>query len=154
MLSSNPGAANMKPKKSIKSYIYERDKRKCRLCSKYLKYQQASLDHYLPRSKGGTGDVFNLILCCKKCNNIKKSSIPEDFEELMITLFKIGVRDRIIKASLPRFSTKDINSITESVDRLEAINNYVVFQSKTHRLYVKNNSIKKIIYIGSNNSSE
>ena len=41
----------MKPKKSIKSYIYERDKRKCRLCSKYLKYQQASLDHYLPRAR-------------------------------------------------------------------------------------------------------
>ena len=126
----------MKPKKSIKSYIYERDKRKCRLCSKYLKYQQASLITIF-QEQGGTGDVFNLILCCKKCNNIKKSSIPEDFEELMITLFKIGVRDRIIKASLPRFSTKDINSITESVDRLEAINNYVVFQSKTHRLYVK-----------------
>ena len=41
----------MKPKKSIKSYIYERDKRKYHLCSKYLKYQQASLDHYHPGAR-------------------------------------------------------------------------------------------------------
>ncbi|NLO83054.1 MAG: HNH endonuclease [Clostridiales bacterium] len=144
----------MKPKKSLKSYIYERDERKCRFCSKHLKYHQASLDHYLPKSQGGTNDVFNLILSCKNCNNTKKSSVPDDYEELMINLFKIGVRDRVIKASLPRFSAKEIDHMVESIDRLEAIDKYVVFQSKTHRLYIKNNSIKKIVYIGSNNSFE
>ncbi|NLX70375.1 MAG: HNH endonuclease [Clostridiales bacterium] len=139
----------MKPRRTLKSYIYERDERKCRFCSKHLKYHQASLDHYLPRSKGGTNDVFNLVLSCRKCNNIKKSAIPDDFDTLMITLFKIGVKDGMIRAPLPRFSNKEINRIAESIDRLEAIDKYVVFQSKTHRLYIKNNIIKKIIYIGS-----
>lgn len=143
----------MKPKKSIKSYIYERDGRRCRFCTKHLQFHQASLDHYLPRSKGGTNDIFNLILSCKKCNKLKKSSIPPDFEQVMIELFKTGVRDGVIRASLPQFSTDEIKSLVESVDRLEAINRYVVFQSKTHRLYVKDNRIIKVVRIGTQTSA-
>jgi len=138
----------MKPKKSIKSYIYERDGRKCRFCAKCLRFHQASLDHYLPRSKGGTNDIFNLILSCKKCNKLKKSSIPSDFEQVMIDLFKIGVRDGMIRTSLPQFSNKEIQSIVENVDRLEAINSHVIFQRKNYRLYVKENRIVKVIHLG------
>ncbi|MBM7581690.1 hypothetical protein JOD02_000527 [Caldicoprobacter guelmensis] len=138
----------MKPKKSVKSYIYERDGHRCHFCAKRLEFHQASLDHYLPKSKGGTSDIFNLILSCKKCNKLKKSSIPADFEEVMIQLFKIGVRDGVIRTSLPQFSTDEIKNIAENIDRVEAINKYVVFQSKTHRLYIKNNRIIKIIHLG------
>lgn len=142
------GAKPMKPKKSIKSYIYERDGRRCHFCTKRLEFHQASLDHYLPKSKGGTNDIFNLILSCKKCNKLKKSSIPTDFEQVMIELFKIGVRDGVIKACLPQFSREEIQSIVQNVDRIEAINSHVVFQGRNHRLYVKENRIVKVVHLG------
>ncbi|MFO7295374.1 MAG: HNH endonuclease [Clostridia bacterium] len=138
----------MKPKKSLKSYIYERDGRRCHFCDKRLQFHQASLDHYLPRSKGGTNDIFNLILSCKKCNKLKKSSIPNDFEQVMIQLFKAGVRDGVVKTSCAQFSSHEIQSIVESVDRLEGINSHVVFQGKNYRLYVKENRIVKVVHLG------
>lgn len=138
----------MKPKKSLKSYIYERDGRRCHFCDKRLRFHQASLDHYLPRSKGGTSDIFNLVLSCKKCNKLKKSSIPDDFEQVMIELFKTGVRDGMIRISSAQFPGDEIRSMVENVDRVEAINPHVVFQGANYRLYVRENRIVKVVYLG------
>ena len=36
-------------------------------------YQQGSVDHVIPRRKGGTDDLLNMVLACMDCNKRKGS---------------------------------------------------------------------------------
>jgi 5-methylcytosine-specific restriction endonuclease McrA len=49
--------------------IYKRDNYTCQYCgaTKHL-----TIDHVVPKSKGGGDTYFNLVVACSKCN-IKKS---------------------------------------------------------------------------------
>lgn len=138
----------MMEKKSLKKYIYERDERKCWFCEKALFFRQMTLDHYLPRSSKGPDEVYNLVSCCQKCNKEKKDYIPDDYEEVLIKLFKKAVKDKKIGFSKKLITYPKLIEIVEEVDRIEAINNQVVFQSLTHRIYVLDHRIIKIIKLG------
>ncbi len=35
-----------------------------------------TIDHVIPRSKGGTNDLDNLLLACNKCNNKRGDQMP------------------------------------------------------------------------------
>lgn len=48
----------------------------CAYCHKEMPYAQATRDHVYPRSKGGSNDVKNIVLSCKKCNLKKGSKFP------------------------------------------------------------------------------
>lgn len=41
----------------------------------------ATLDHVVPKSKGGTNDRSNLVLACNACNNAKSDRSYDDFVE-------------------------------------------------------------------------
>jgi len=42
---------------------------KCFYCNAVLDINEASIDHVIPRAKGGTDDVYNLVVCCKYANH-------------------------------------------------------------------------------------
>lgn len=44
---------------------------RCWYCFIDLKREEMSIDHMLPVGKGGSDEVSNLAICCKKCNWIK-----------------------------------------------------------------------------------
>lgn len=133
--------------KSIKKYVYERDNRVCFFCNKKLKFRQISIDHYLPLSKGGTDDVFNLVLSCKKCNLEKKDLIIMDYKDIIISNLKKAVEDNIVTAQNTKFKHNEIIDITQKIYKIEYINNYYVFQSNKYRITVKDNFITKINFI-------
>ena len=54
-----------------KRTIYERDKGICQYTGKKLSFASASLDHVLPKSKGGKDTFENLVLCEAKTNHEK-----------------------------------------------------------------------------------
>lgn len=141
---------SMHYKKTIKKYVYERDNHKCFFCNKELLFKQVSLDHYLPKSKGGPDNVCNIILSCKKCNKYKKNTIPNDYKEVMIDLFKKAVEDKIILTAGIRLKQKDLENISRDIYRIEHIGEYIVFQSNIYRLYVKNDKLYKIVDINVN----
>lgn len=47
----------------------------CALCGMPLTFEEATLDHIVPLSKGGTNDISNLQLAHKKCNWEKGDTI-------------------------------------------------------------------------------
>jgi hypothetical protein len=50
----------------------------------------ATLDHYVPVSKGGGNDADNLRTCCLMCNSIKSGHAYEEVAPLLLA----SVRDR------------------------------------------------------------
>lgn len=44
-------------------------------------YGLITYDHKLPRSKGGKNGCYNLVPCCRACNNRKDSGDYDDFYE-------------------------------------------------------------------------
>lgn len=139
----------MKIKDIDKQYIYERDNKKCFFCGKLLKYNKITLDHYLPRSKKGTTDVFNLVTCCKFCNISKGNRIPNDYKETILNLFLKAVHDnRITKASI-KIPQKELSTELSKVVRIEDLTDNFIFQSNTKRFYIKNNKVYKIVHLAS-----
>lgn len=140
----------MKKKYIDKQYIYEREDKKCYFCGKNLYKNKVTLDHYYPRSLGGTEEVFNLVSSCKKCNNRKKSSKPEDYLEHWILYFIKGIHGgRIVppngmshKSLIEVISECKINHVYKSGD-------FTIFECSNKRFYVSENKINRIIDIKS-----
>lgn len=49
----------------------ERDNYTCYICHRILPEEKLTVDHVLPRVKGGTSIAANLKCCCKVCNVYK-----------------------------------------------------------------------------------
>lgn len=141
---------NMNIKTIDKLYIYQRDQCKCYYCHKALKYNKITLDHYLPKSHKGTTDVFNLVTCCKFCNKQKKNRIPEDYDQVILSLFLQAVGDNhIIKTSL-KSPQNELNEEMLQVNKIESISDHFIFQSNFRRFDIKNNKVFRVIPINKN----
>jgi 5-methylcytosine-specific restriction endonuclease McrA len=51
----------------------------CHYCGKWIFPTNATLDHIVPRSRGGDNSLSNLLLCCRGCNQGKGSTGYQDF---------------------------------------------------------------------------
>lgn len=58
-----------------KRRILLRQDKSCFYCGKKLTLSSSTLDHCIPKSKGGSDDFDNLVLACKKCNQDKADKI-------------------------------------------------------------------------------
>jgi len=58
--------------------ILLRDKNTCQFCGNILPASELTLDHVVPRSRGGRSSWENLVACCYECNNRKGDRTPEE----------------------------------------------------------------------------
>lgn len=58
--------------------ILTRDRFTCTYCRSKLTAKELTLDHVMPRSRGGASDWANLVACCYACNNRKGNKTPEE----------------------------------------------------------------------------
>jgi 5-methylcytosine-specific restriction endonuclease McrA len=58
--------------------ILLRDRYTCQFCDHVLPASELTLDHVVPRSRGGHTDWDNLVACCHSCNNLKGDRLPEE----------------------------------------------------------------------------
>ncbi len=72
-------------KLASKNNILIRDRFSCQYCGKPLRSQEVTLDHIVPKSRGGESNWENLAACCPNCNVRKGSKLPE---EAGLTLIK------------------------------------------------------------------
>ena len=66
-----------RPKLCAKN-IRERDGNRCQYTGKLLKPDEGSLDHVLPRSRGGADTWENLVWSCKDVNTRKGNRLPHE----------------------------------------------------------------------------
>jgi len=76
-LPTNKSSSWPKGYRNYKNYLVERDGLRCHYCDTLMKYDEAQIDHKIPRVRGGTDAPHNLVLACARCNNIKGSSCYE-----------------------------------------------------------------------------
>lgn len=55
--------------------IYSRDKNQCGYCGTK---KNLTIDHIIPRSRGGGNTWENLVTCCSNCNTKKGDRTPEE----------------------------------------------------------------------------
>lgn len=60
--------------------IYQRDNYTCQYCGKKPKPEDRSLDHVVPRSRGGKSTWKNLVAACIYCNAKKGSKLLSELE--------------------------------------------------------------------------
>jgi 5-methylcytosine-specific restriction endonuclease McrA len=54
--------------------VLRRDGQRCAYCG----HSASTVDHVLPRSRGGADSWENLVACCLRCNNIKGDRTPTE----------------------------------------------------------------------------
>lgn len=84
-----------RPKLSAKN-IRERDGNRCQYTGITLRPEEGSLDHIVPRSRGGPDTWENLVWSCKKVNARKGNRLPQ---EAGLKLLRIPREPRELPAS-------------------------------------------------------
>lgn len=57
--------------------LYKRDGGACQYCGKLVKSDMSSIDHIIPRCRGGRTVWTNCVIACTKCNTRKADKTPE-----------------------------------------------------------------------------
>jgi hypothetical protein len=70
----------------LREAVRQRFERSCGYCGLHEEEAGAALtvDHYRPRSRGGTDDLENLVYCCHACNEFKGDFWGGDSEQRIL----------------------------------------------------------------------
>ena len=66
-------------KRRRRLHLGNREEWKCFYCDAELDFETLTIDHIIPRSKGGSNRADNMVASCRKCNNKKGSRDPIAF---------------------------------------------------------------------------
>lgn len=58
--------------------VFDRDRNTCQYCGQRKHRDELSMDHVLPRSRGGPSTYTNIVTACKPCNRWKDDKTPEE----------------------------------------------------------------------------
>lgn len=56
--------------------VFKRDDYACQYCG--TKSAELTIDHVLPKSRGGKTEWSNVVCCCSKCNSKKRDRTPKE----------------------------------------------------------------------------
>jgi 5-methylcytosine-specific restriction endonuclease McrA len=86
--------------------VYIRDDYKCQYCGVRHRYEDLSLDHVVPVSKGGQTTFANIVSACKKCNGSKGNKSCDEWghwplKKPVVPAFMPETGPRITSAAMP-----------------------------------------------------
>ena len=58
--------------------VFKRDNFSCQYCQTKLSAEQITIDHILPKSRGGRNTFENCVSACHECNEKKGSRLPHE----------------------------------------------------------------------------
>ncbi len=65
--------------------LYDIQHGKCFICQKHVPRGEATVDHVIPQSKGGTNDFANKVMCCYACNQNKGDKSLAECKNLQLS---------------------------------------------------------------------
>ena len=77
---------------NVKHMLYGKQEGNCNGCNHHFRLQNLTVDHIVPKSKGGGEADSNLQLLCGYCNSVKGNRTQE---ELLDALYKNGIREKV-----------------------------------------------------------
>lgn len=80
-------------KLTIKRTILEKTGGVCAKCGRRLPLEKTTIDHLIPKYRGGTNEISNLIPMCKQCNKQKGSRIVGEEELNYLSKATLGMRE-------------------------------------------------------------
>ena len=101
---------NNQARKRIRKRVLERDDHVCQYCED----EATTVDHVIPKSKGGSHREHNLVAACERCNSLKKDLSVEEFRARHFAhgkaVWKLTEEERyaIRRASMERRARKRI----------------------------------------------
>lgn len=69
---------------ATRAAIMLRDAYTCQYCGDMPGRSMLTVDHVMPRSRGGAHDWNNLVTACKRCNQHKGSHLPEEAQMTLL----------------------------------------------------------------------
>ena len=64
--------------------ILLRDRNQCQYCGVVLPSGELTLDHVVPRSRGGNSTWENLVACCHSCNRRKGNRMLAEIDDMLL----------------------------------------------------------------------
>lgn len=52
---------------------------RCFYCEQLITVEDATADHFIPRSRGGSNSIRNKVMACRPCNHNKADLMPSEF---------------------------------------------------------------------------
>lgn len=105
----------------IREIVFERDNYTCGYCGKYCgKKKIRTIDHKLPKSRGGTDSLDNLVTACKRCNVQKGDRTPIEAGMTITDWSKYSWHQRIFGYDDTEYNYRGAVDIIESGIDLES----------------------------------
>ena len=80
--------------------LFARDENRCQYCGRRFKTSELSLDHVIPRSRGGESAWTNLVCACTACNKRKGGRTPREARIKLIREPREPRRSPIVRMKL------------------------------------------------------
>jgi 5-methylcytosine-specific restriction endonuclease McrA len=64
--------------------ILLRDRNTCQYCGEVFSPADLTLDHVIPRSRGGDSTWENLVACCRPCNRRKGNRMLDEMDDMIL----------------------------------------------------------------------
>ena len=58
--------------------VFKRDNYHCSYCGCFVRPNSITVDHILPKSRGGTSTFDNCVAACRDCNRRKANKLPDE----------------------------------------------------------------------------
>lgn len=106
----------------LREYVLLRYQHRCFYCLGESKDQILEIDHFIPRSKGGSDRVANLVLACHSCNQAKGNTLPQELASMFsksrskLNLTRHKQLQRLLSGFRPGFrDAAAVNSIRNEI---------------------------------------
>ena len=81
----------------IRLKAYNQSEGRCVYCGRFVPFDEMTIDHIVPLSKGGTNYEENLQCCCKECNLMKQDLLEHDFYKKMKKILRHQLKQKVRK---------------------------------------------------------
>ena len=79
-----------------KKNLFNRDNGMCQYCAKKLSKSTLTIDHVLPKSRGGKNTWENMVSCCRSCNVKKKNRTPNEANMKLLSVPGLPHKDFVL----------------------------------------------------------